>query len=187
MKLKKERTFKILIFAIIVFLVSMPGATTITALALENDLQTEKEITTYSTTDEETLMEDNELIINQEGNLLEPSMKLFSNQTDGGGSKYKLVSKQTVNMKTTNTLYHWAFLAIGFNAVTKVAKKAIAGTVVTIAGDYGINYKGYKYLRQTIYKYSTKTQDKYKIIDEYSNSKTTWKGPVTTSYSTVKK
>ncbi|WP_048626980.1 hypothetical protein [Listeria ivanovii] len=186
MELKKESTFKILIFAIILVLVSMPGATTVTALAQENDSQTEK-ITTYSTTNKETLMEDNELIINQEGNLLEPSMKVFSNQTDGGGSKYKLVSKQTVNMKTTNTLYHWAFLAISYNAVTKVAKIAIAGTVVTIAGDYGINYKGYKYLRQTIYKYSTKTQDKYKIIDEYSNSKTTWKGPVTTSYSTVKK
>ncbi|HAA9661144.1 TPA_asm: hypothetical protein GIH59_12775 [Listeria monocytogenes] len=187
MKLKKESVFKVLTFAIIIALLSMPMANTIIVSAQENDLQNEEESNTYSTLGEETLLLDDELIINQDVNLLEPSMKLFSNQTESGGSKYKLVSKQIVNMKTTNTLYHWAFLAISYNAVTQIAKKAIAGTVVTVAADYGINYKGYKYLRQTIYKYSTKTQDKYKVIDEYSNSKTTWKGPVTTSYSTVKK
>lgn len=110
---------------------------------------------------------------------------VISNQTDGGGSKYKFVTKQTVSLAVANTIYNVAFLAAG-GALGKAAKTGIAAAASSIVGGGASLFKKYNYMRQTIYKYATKTQDKYKIIDEYLYSKNGKPGKMTTSYSIVK-
>jgi hypothetical protein len=63
---------------------------------------------------------------------------------------------------------------------------AVAGI---IAQTFGLEYiKSYNYMRQSIYSKTDKNYIYYKVIDEFSNSKTNFsKGPVKTSYSKVKK
>ncbi|EPP2127190.1 hypothetical protein ACUNAH_002891 [Listeria monocytogenes] len=111
-----------------------------------------------------------------------PRMILFSNQTESGGSTYKYVSKQVVNLSGINTLYQ-ALLAGGLAAVPM--GHPVARAMVTTG--LSSNFKGYKYMRQTIYKKSDKSYYYYKVIDEFTNNKSTWKGPVTTSYQKVRK
>lgn len=59
--------------------------------------------------------------------------------------------------------------------------KAMVGTTLTNS------FKTYNYMRQTIYKKTDKKYYYYKVIDEFSNSKTQWKGPVRTSYQKVRR
>ncbi|MBC1969955.1 hypothetical protein IBB80_11580 [Listeria marthii] len=111
-----------------------------------------------------------------------PRMMLFANQTESGGSTYKFVSKQVVNLSGVNTLYQ-ALLAGGLTAVPM--GHPVARAMVTTG--LSSNFKGYKYMRQTIYKKSDKTYHYYKVIDEFTNNKSTWKGAVTTSYQKVRR
>ncbi|MBC2254035.1 hypothetical protein HCB46_00945 [Listeria ivanovii] len=107
-----------------------------------------------------------------------------SNQTDGGGSSYKYVSKQVVNLESIGVnLVYRALIAGGLGSVPM--GKAAARAMIT-TGLSGL-FDTYKYMRQTIYKKSDKKYYYYKVINEFSNSKTTWKGPVKTSYQKVRR
>ncbi|TYV42654.1 hypothetical protein FZ063_12845 [Listeria monocytogenes] len=102
--------------------------------------------------------ENPDLFVNQAGENNGPRM-LFANQTESGGSKYKFVTKQTVSLAAASS----------------------------IVGGGASLLKKYNYMRQTIYKYSTKKEDKYKVINEYLYTKNGKPGKITTSYSTVRK
>lgn len=113
-----------------------------------------------------------------------PRMMLRSNQTEGGGSSYKYVSKQVVNLKSIGVdLVYRALLAGGLAAVKMGPAVSRAMITTTLSG----LIKTYKYMRQTIYMKSDKKYYYYKVINEFSNSKITWKGPVKTSYQKVKR
>ncbi|AHI55183.1 hypothetical protein ACP0AK_05550 [Listeria ivanovii] len=117
--------------------------------------------------------------------LAEPIIPMVrSNQTESGGSSYKYISSTIVNLNSTgvNTLYQ-ALLAGGLAKVSfgGVVAKAMVGTILSNS------FKNYNYMKQTIYKKSDKNYYYYKVIDEFSNSKTKWKGPVNTSYQKVRK
>ncbi|MBC1482048.1 hypothetical protein [Listeria immobilis] len=115
--------------------------------------------------------------------LVDPIIPMVrSNQTQSGGSTYKYVSKQVVKLSGINTLYQ-ALLAGGLTAVPMGPPVARAMITTGLSS----NFKGYKYMRQTIYKKSDKKYYYYKVIDEFTNNKSTWKGPVTTSYQKVRK
>ncbi|HEL6629162.1 TPA: hypothetical protein UPF69_003073, partial [Listeria monocytogenes] len=83
--------------------------------------------------------------------------RLFANQTESGGSKYKFVTKQTVSLAAANNIYSLAFLAAG-GALGRVAKSTIAAAASSIVGGGASLLKKYNYMRQTIYKYSTKKE-----------------------------
>ncbi|RDX00581.1 hypothetical protein [Listeria kieliensis] len=101
----------------------------------------------------------------------------------GGGSKYNLVSRNTVSLKFTNTAYA-ALMNGGLAAIHKGA--AIAGVV---AQTFDISYvKKYSYMRQSIYRMADKNYVYYKVVDEFSNNKNNFsRGSVKTTYSKVKK
>lgn len=113
-----------------------------------------------------------------------PKIMLFANQTESGGSSYQYVSKMVVNLNTSgvNTLYA-AMLSGGLQFVPMGHAAANAAVIAGV----NFNLKTYKYMRQTIYKKSDKNYYYYKIIDEFTNNKSTWKGPVKTFYEKVRK
>lgn len=119
-------------------------------------------------------------------NVIQPAgeIVLFSNQTTAGGSKYRLVSRKVVNLNHTGTnLGYKALIAGGLAAVPmgRTVARAIGSTFFS-----GL-VKSHKYMRQSIYKRSDKKYHYYKVIDEFTNNKKTWKGPVKVSYQKVRK
>ncbi|HAC1339658.1 TPA_asm: hypothetical protein GI734_15265, partial [Listeria monocytogenes] len=74
--------------------------------------------------------------------------RLFANQTESGGSKYKFVTKQTVSLAAANNIYSLAFLAAG-GALGRVAKSTIAAAASSIVGGGASLLKKYNYMRQT--------------------------------------
>ncbi|MCN75792.1 hypothetical protein DSO10_14990 [Listeria monocytogenes] len=104
--------------------------------------------------------------------------------TESGGSKYRFVSKQVVNLNTigVNKMYQAIYVG-GFTKIpfgNKVTK-AIVGVFLPTP------FKQYKYMRQTIYKKSDSKFYYYKVIDEFSDSKSTWKGSVQTTVQKVRR
>ncbi|TYV00767.1 hypothetical protein [Listeria monocytogenes] len=91
---------------------------------------------------------------NNEPAILPPlsGISLFANQTEAGGSTYKYVSQQVVNLSGINNLYK-ALLAGGLAAVPMGPPVARAMVTTGLSS----NFKGYKYMRQTIYKKSDNT------------------------------
>ncbi|WP_115753056.1 hypothetical protein [Listeria kieliensis] len=119
-------------------------------------------------------------------NLIQPAgeIALFSNQTTAGGSKYSLVSRKVVNLNHTGTnLAYKALMAGGLASVPMGSAVARAMTTTFFSG----LVKSYKYMRQSIYKRSDKKYHYYKVIDEFTNNKKTWKGPVQVSYQKVRR
>ncbi|MBC1323848.1 hypothetical protein [Listeria welshimeri] len=183
MNFKKEIFVKIIVCFVAFFLFLTPLSINASAYLDENQVLGKEGSTTESTilgTEENP-----DLFVNQSVNSDEPR-KLFSNQTESGGSKYKFVTKQTVSLSVANNIYNLAFLAAG-GALGRAAKNTIASAASSIVGGGASLFKKYNYMRQTIYKYSTKKEDKYKVINEYLYSKNGKPGTITTSYSTVKK
>lgn len=190
MHLKKENVFKFLIFTVAIAIFFTPLSATISVFAEENEQTVTDDSSLPSganlTSDDETPALDDTTLLDQGATL--PPIQVFANApVDGGGSKYKLISRKVVSLGKVNTLYEYAFAAVGGIGAWKITKSAISAAVVAMANKKGLDYKGYKYLRQSIYGLKTKKTEEYKIVDEYSNSKKTWKGYVTTTFSTVKR
>ncbi|MBC2140526.1 hypothetical protein [Listeria innocua] len=123
---------------------------------------------------------------NNEPAILPPlsGISLFANQTEAGGSTYKYMSSVVVNLDAigVNKMYQ----AIYVGGSTKLplgnqVAKAVAGVFLPTP------YKQYKYMKQTIYRKSDSKYYYYKVIDEFSNSKTTWKGQVQTTVQKVRR
>ncbi|MBC2363990.1 hypothetical protein [Listeria booriae] len=105
---------------------------------------------------------------------------LRANVTDGGGSAYVKQTVQIVDLRTTNNMYK-ALLAAGLAVVFKGA--TVAGSM---AGSFGAStFNNYRWMRQTIYKKQDSKYVYYKVIDEFTNNKTTWKGYVQTTETKV--
>ncbi|EAA0094508.1 hypothetical protein ACU8IW_002637 [Listeria innocua] len=113
-----------------------------------------------------------------------PKMMLFANQTESGGSKFKYVSSVVVNLNSlgVNKMYQAIYVG-GFAKIPlgNAVAKAVAGVLAPTP------FKQYKYMKQTIYKRSDSKYHYYKVIDEFSNSKTTWKGPVQSTIQKVRR
>lgn len=183
MKLKEGIFFKIVICFVTIFICLTPLSTSVSAHASVN-----REDGKEGNTLEQTVSVDKEnpdLFVNQSVENNGPK-RLFANQTESGGSKYKFVTKQTVSLAAANNIYSLAFLAAG-GALGRVAKSTIAAAASSIVGGGASLLKKYNYMRQTIYKYSTKKEDKYKVINEYLYTKNGKPGKITTSYNTVRK
>ncbi|EAC7119448.1 hypothetical protein AF321_15070, partial [Listeria monocytogenes] len=186
MHLKKENVFKFLIFTVAIAVFLTPLSATISVFAEENEQTVTDDSALPSgenlTSDDETPALDTTLL--DQGSAL-PPIQVFSNApVDGGGSKYKFVGKKTVKLSAANTIYDLAFLAAG-GVVSKIAQTTIASVVGTVIGGGGSLFKKYNYMRQSIYKWSTKKQDKYKVIDEFMYKKNGKVGYVRTTESTV--
>ncbi|MGJ8730176.1 hypothetical protein ACRW9N_06875 [Listeria aquatica] len=109
---------------------------------------------------------------------------LFSNQTIAGGSKYSLVSRNVVNLNHSGTNLGYRALVAGGLASVPMGN-AVARAIGTTF--FSGLVKTYKYMRQSIYKRSDKNYHYYKVIDEFTNNKKSWKGPVKISYQKVRK
>ncbi|MBC1408802.1 hypothetical protein [Listeria innocua] len=183
MKLKEGIFFKIVICFVTIFVCFTPLSTSVSAHASVN-----REDGIEENTLEQTVSVDKEnpdLFVNQDVENNGPK-RLFANQTESGGSKYKFVTKQTVSLAVANNIYKLAFLAAG-GALGFSAKNRIASAASNIVGGGAGLFKTYKYMRQTIYKYSMKKEDKYKVINEYLYTKNGKPGKITTTYCTVRK
>lgn len=113
-----------------------------------------------------------------------PKMMLFANQTESGGSNFKYVSSVVVNLNSigVNKMYQAIYVG-GFTRIPlgNEVVKAVVGVFLPTP------FKQYKYMKQTIYKRSDSKYHYYKVIDEFSNSKTTWKGPVQSTIQKVRR
>ncbi|MVN84903.1 hypothetical protein GO722_14035 [Listeria monocytogenes] len=189
MHLKKENVFKFLIFTVAIAVFFTPLSATISVFAEENEQTVTGDSGLPSgetlTSDDETPALDDTTLLDQGSDF--PPIQVFANApVDGGGSKYKFVGKQTVNLSAANTIYDLSFLAAG-GLVSKIAQTTIASVVGSVIGGGGSLFKKYNYMSQSIYKWSTKKQDKYKVIDEFMYKKNGKVGYVRTTKSTVKK
>ncbi|EMG28776.1 hypothetical protein X560_1075 [Listeria fleischmannii 1991] len=173
---RKNLSFTKLLF--VLALVSAVFAPTISAFAEEPSEKT-NDIEIIASFDYGVL--DDSLV--QDGFTTSQRPLLRSNQTvGGGGSTYTLSTRKTISLKATNSAYQ-ILMSAGLDKVTKGNTVASA-----IAGLFLDSLKNYKYMRQSIYKKTDKNYIYYKVIDEFSNSKTNFsKGPVKTYYSKVKR
>lgn len=100
-------------------------------------------------------------------------MMLGQNLIVDGGSVYRLASSQIVDLRPYNIL-STVLLVGGLNYVTYGSR--IASSIANAAGaTYG--FTNYRYLKQSIYKYTSSKRIYYKVEDAFSQSKTKWSGP----------
>ncbi|WP_099222128.1 hypothetical protein [Listeria costaricensis] len=169
--LKKKQKRIAMIVVMVATLIFMPLAPSATVFA--DELQAESnDAELIASFDYEVV--DDEIV--SDGYIAPSRPLLKSNQTTNGGSTYTLQTRKVVNIKSYGTV-HNAVLAAGLSYVFKgfTIASTLAAGIVGFAGSY-------KYMRQSIYSRKDKKWVYYKVINEFSNNTSNFKGAVTTNY-----